>query len=382
MRRDVVLLNAGAALVAAGVVGDDRRGDRPGGADRGCGSGGTSCWPRFGPSDGSRTGRRPLPRPPPRRRRRLKRRPRRRPRRRPPGPTRPRQSPPAPTRPPAAGDGMTLADRPAAGSPTAGLVHEIAARRRADVAPELDALGRAALARAVAAAPAPRPIADALAAPGLHLVAEVKRSSPSAGAIAAGCRRRRPRPCLRRGRRLGDLRPLRAPLVRRFRGRPARGACGRLRPRPGQGVRRRSPAARSPPGCRGRPRAPPGGPPPGEAPCDGSSAQARDLGLEPLVEAHDAREIEAALATGARLIGINNRDLRTLDVDPERAVRLRDLVPGDRLVIAESGVRDTATIAPLARDGLRRGPRRGGADAVAGPDRGGASVRRRGRVPA
>ncbi len=47
-------------------------------------------------------------------------------------------------------------------------------------------------------------------------------------------------------------------------------------------------------------------------------AQARDLGLEPLVEAHDAKELDAALATDARLIGINNRDLRTLDVDPER----------------------------------------------------------------
>ena len=74
-------------------------------------------------------------------------------------------------------------------------------------------------------------------------------------------------------------------------------------------------------------------------------APARDLGLEPLVEAHDARELGRALATGARLIGVNNRDLRTLDVDPERAVRLRDAIPGDRLAIAESGVRDTATIA-------------------------------------
>ena len=46
-----------------------------------------------------------------------------------------------------------------------------------------------------------------------------------------------------------------------------------------------------------------------------------DLGLEPLVEAHDERELEAALATRARLIGLNNRDLRTLAVDPERAVR-------------------------------------------------------------
>jgi tryptophan synthase beta chain/phosphoribosylanthranilate isomerase len=72
---------------------------------------------------------------------------------------------------------------------------------------------------------------------------------------------------------------------------------------------------------------------------------ALDLGLEPLVEAHDARELEAALASGTRLVGVNNRDLRTLDVDPERAVRLREGIPGDRLAIAESGVREPATVA-------------------------------------
>ena len=44
-------------------------------------------------------------------------------------------------------------------------------------------------------------------------------------------------------------------------------------------------------------------------------------------------------------IGINNRDLRTLEVDPEQAVRLRELIPGDRLAIAESGVRDPSTVA-------------------------------------
>jgi len=73
--------------------------------------------------------------------------------------------------------------------------------------------------------------------------------------------------------------------------------------------------------------------------------QALDLGLEPLVEAHDEREIEAALSTQARLIGINNRDLRTLAVDPERAARLRRFVPDDRLAIVESGVREPATVA-------------------------------------
>ncbi len=72
--------------------------------------------------------------------------------------------------------------------------------------------------------------------------------------------------------------------------------------------------------------------------------RAFELGLEPLVEAHTQAELEAALATDARLIGINNRDLRTLEVDTERADRLRSLVPDDRIVIAESGVRDASTI--------------------------------------
>jgi len=66
--------------------------------------------------------------------------------------------------------------------------------------------------------------------------------------------------------------------------------------------------------------------------------RALEIGLEPLVEAHDQRELERALATNARLIGINNRDLRTLEVDTDRAIRLRTLVPEDRLVVAESGM--------------------------------------------
>ena len=73
--------------------------------------------------------------------------------------------------------------------------------------------------------------------------------------------------------------------------------------------------------------------------------RALEIGLEPLVEVHDERELERALASGARLIGLNNRDLRTLEVDVERAARLREHVPDDRLVIAESGVREPATVA-------------------------------------
>ncbi len=79
---------------------------------------------------------------------------------------------------------------------------------------------------------------------------------------------------------------------------------------------------------------------------------AQDLGMEPLVEAHDRRELDRALATEARLIGLNNRDLRTLAVDPERAVRLRADVPDDRLVVAESGVREPATVAGWRAVGL------------------------------
>src|SRR5205814_670902 len=70
------------------------------------------------------------------------------------------------------------------------------------------------------------------------------------------------------------------------------------------------------------------------------------------VEVHDARELDRALASGARLIGLNNRDLRTLEVDVERAGRLRDHVPDDRLVIAESGVREPRTVARWRARGL------------------------------
>ncbi len=80
--------------------------------------------------------------------------------------------------------------------------------------------------------------------------------------------------------------------------------------------------------------------------------RALSLGLEPLVEAHDERELRLALETDARLIGINNRDLRTLAVDPDRAGRLRPLVPDDRVVIAESGVRDAATVARWRAQGF------------------------------
>jgi tryptophan synthase beta subunit len=237
---------------------------------------------------------------------------------------------------------MTIAERPARARTTSrpNVLEEIAARRRQDL-PALFAAREADLARA----PAPRSIVDRLAAPGLHLIAEVKRRSPSAGQLAAPdddivARARaydaggaaaisvlcEPHwfdgsiddlaairdvvtvPVLAKEfvvdpRQLSLLRAAGADLVLLIAALHSPGRLARL------------------------------------------AGQALDLGLEPLVEVHDERELEAALATPARIIGLNNRDLRTLDVDTERAARLRTLVPDDRLVIAESGVRESSTIA-------------------------------------
>ncbi|MFZ0214619.1 MAG: indole-3-glycerol phosphate synthase TrpC [Candidatus Dormiibacterota bacterium] len=67
--------------------------------------------------------------------------------------------------------------------------------------------------------------------------------------------------------------------------------------------------------------------------------QTRALGMDALVEVHDEAEVETALGTGATLLGINHRDLVTFDVDLGLTERLRPRIPGDRLVVSESGVR-------------------------------------------
>lgn len=67
-------------------------------------------------------------------------------------------------------------------------------------------------------------------------------------------------------------------------------------------------------------------------------AQAHELGLTALVEAHDEHEVERALRSGASVIGVNNRDLRTFQVDMENSVRLRKMVPGEIVFVSESGI--------------------------------------------
>ncbi|HYC07127.1 MAG TPA: pyridoxal-phosphate dependent enzyme, partial [Candidatus Binatia bacterium] len=221
----------------------------------------------------------------------------------------------------------------------------MAERRRRDLVGDLEAVDPGELRRRLAAARAPQPLWMHLAAPGLHLIAELKRASPSAGRIAAEGDDlvTRARAYERGGAAavsvlcephwfggsVDDLRAVRAAVaipvlakefvvderqlaVLRAAGADAVLLLAALHP-----ARRLSRLV----------------------------ALARELGLEPLVEAHDERELARAVASGARLIGVNNRDLRTLAVDLERADRLRAAIPADRIAIAESGVRDPALVA-------------------------------------
>lgn len=78
---------------------------------------------------------------------------------------------------------------------------------------------------------------------------------------------------------------------------------------------------------------------------------AHDLGLEVLVEVRDERELERALRTGARLIGVNNRNLETLAIDLEATDRLVPSIPRDRIAVAESGIVTPADVERAAAAG-------------------------------
>jgi indole-3-glycerol phosphate synthase len=80
--------------------------------------------------------------------------------------------------------------------------------------------------------------------------------------------------------------------------------------------------------------------------------EALALGLTPLVETHTADEVRMALGVGAEIVGINSRNLVTLDVDLAVAESLRDLVPESIVAIAESGIRSPADLRRLHRGGF------------------------------
>lgn len=79
---------------------------------------------------------------------------------------------------------------------------------------------------------------------------------------------------------------------------------------------------------------------------------ARELSLDALVEVHDADELEAAAAAGALLIGVNNRDLRDFSVDFERTFELLEAMPEGAIVVSESGIRSAADLARLHAAGV------------------------------
>jgi len=72
-----------------------------------------------------------------------------------------------------------------------------------------------------------------------------------------------------------------------------------------------------------------------------------DLGLSALVEAHDEEEVRMALSCGARIIGVNNRNLKDFSVDSANCLRLRSLIPEDVVFVAESGVKSPEDIKVL-----------------------------------
>lgn len=72
-----------------------------------------------------------------------------------------------------------------------------------------------------------------------------------------------------------------------------------------------------------------------------------ELGLSALVETHDESEVEMALRCGARMIGVNNRNLKDFTVDTDNSTRLRRMIPSDVVFVSESGVKDASDVARL-----------------------------------
>ncbi|MEF8773347.1 MAG: indole-3-glycerol phosphate synthase [Halobacteriales archaeon] len=84
-------------------------------------------------------------------------------------------------------------------------------------------------------------------------------------------------------------------------------------------------------------------------------AAARERGFQPLVEVHTRDELEAALAAGADVVGVNNRDLARLDVDLSTFERVAPVAPGDATIVAESGIEtpaDARRMREAGADGL------------------------------
>jgi indole-3-glycerol phosphate synthase len=80
---------------------------------------------------------------------------------------------------------------------------------------------------------------------------------------------------------------------------------------------------------------------------------AESLGMAALVEVHDRQELATALCCGARIVGINNRNLKTFVTDIRTSMELASLIPKDRIAISESGIRTRGEIETLLKAGIR-----------------------------
>ena len=81
--------------------------------------------------------------------------------------------------------------------------------------------------------------------------------------------------------------------------------------------------------------------------------QARGMNLAALVEVHDTTELERALSAGAEIVGVNNRNLRTLDVDTDVSIALASQIPAGVIAVSESGLRSTDDLERLRAAGYR-----------------------------
>lgn len=79
---------------------------------------------------------------------------------------------------------------------------------------------------------------------------------------------------------------------------------------------------------------------------------ADDLGLSSLIEVHDEEEMNKAIQAGARIIGVNNRDLRTFTIDVQHSIRLRKLAPKETIFVAESGIRTAEDMEKLRENDI------------------------------
>ncbi|WP_213807658.1 indole-3-glycerol phosphate synthase TrpC [Granulicella sp. dw_53] len=82
-------------------------------------------------------------------------------------------------------------------------------------------------------------------------------------------------------------------------------------------------------------------------------SSAHDLGMDVLVEVHNALELERALPLGTKLVGINNRDLRSFEVSLDTTEKLAAGIPKDRIIVSESGISNHSDIVKLSSSGVR-----------------------------